>query len=398
MGTDQIFPDNWREVIKGKKVILYNTGVSSLLQNREKHIEKMKWVFEVFQQHPEVVLWWRPHPLELGTIESMVPELAKCYTDMRKQYKDENVGILDESSDLHRAIAISDAYYGDWSSVVHLYRVTKKPILLSNDSVMEYSSEIAYMICDFVIIDDYMWFITSFYTGLFKMNLKSFVIEDIIWIPGERIYEPGMLRFIVEANRDLFLVPDWGSKVIVYNIDANTIRSVGIGMRTMFSKFSAAYLKENYLYLIYTQKNCCLKINIKSLDVQQESIEEIKIQKLEDEKNYIVEKTINNKIYAFFYLENMFQITDIKTKRKTTKKIGIVEDLKKIFFVKHMFDIYEKGVCVVANSFYAGEHKCIYTLPRYIDAVVYEKDENGVNRGIDQCGKKIYEVCKYCNR
>ncbi len=79
METDKIFPDNWKEVIQEKKVIFYNTSIGSLLSGREKHIEKMKWVFDIFQKHPEVVLWWRPHPLELSTVESMVPQLTDQY-------------------------------------------------------------------------------------------------------------------------------------------------------------------------------------------------------------------------------------------------------------------------------------------------------------------------------
>ena len=38
--------------------------------------------------------------------------------------------IYDDSSDLNRAITLSDAYYGDLSSVVHLYLKTGKPIMI----------------------------------------------------------------------------------------------------------------------------------------------------------------------------------------------------------------------------------------------------------------------------
>ena len=34
--------------------------------------------------------------------------------------------------ELDRAIALSDAYYGDPSSVVHLYKQTGKPIMIQN--------------------------------------------------------------------------------------------------------------------------------------------------------------------------------------------------------------------------------------------------------------------------
>ena len=56
METDDIFPANWKEMIRGKKVIFYNTGVTGMLNGREKRIEKMKWVFKFFRKRPEAVL------------------------------------------------------------------------------------------------------------------------------------------------------------------------------------------------------------------------------------------------------------------------------------------------------------------------------------------------------
>lgn len=38
MGAEGIYPENWKEMIRGKKVILYNTGVSGLLHGQEKQI------------------------------------------------------------------------------------------------------------------------------------------------------------------------------------------------------------------------------------------------------------------------------------------------------------------------------------------------------------------------
>lgn len=140
MKVDKIIPNNWKEIVREKKVILYNTGVSGLLHEREKQLQKMEWVFQVFKEHPEVVLWWRPHPLEISTLQSMLPELEKQYMEIRRQYQEENTGILDESADLNRAIAISDAYYGAWSSITHLYEIAGKPLLISNSTIIKKES------------------------------------------------------------------------------------------------------------------------------------------------------------------------------------------------------------------------------------------------------------------
>lgn len=183
MEKDRIFPDNWKEIVRGKKVILYNTGVSGLLHEREKQIEKMKWVFQVFKEYSEVVLWWRPHPLEIGTLQSMLPELEEQYMEVRQRYIEENIGILDESADLNRAIAISDAYYGAWSSVTHLYEIVGKPLLISNSTVITKRTEENQK----MIFEDY------------ELNGDSLFFKG----ESEKYTLPGYVQAVANVNADI---------------------------------------------------------------------------------------------------------------------------------------------------------------------------------------------------
>lgn len=125
-------PEKWRKLVEGKKVILYNTSLSAMLQNSDKVCDKLRYVFDVFRNRDDVVLWWRPHPLMKSTFHSMRPQFEEEYISLEKQYIEEGWGIYDESPDLHRAICWSDAYYGDGSSVVWMYRMTEKPVMLEN--------------------------------------------------------------------------------------------------------------------------------------------------------------------------------------------------------------------------------------------------------------------------
>ena len=70
-----------------------------------------------------------------ATITSLRPELWQSYKDLVDAYRNEGWGIYDDSPELDRAIAISDAYYGDQSSVVWLYKETGKPIMIQNCDV-----------------------------------------------------------------------------------------------------------------------------------------------------------------------------------------------------------------------------------------------------------------------
>ncbi|MCI9008361.1 MAG: hypothetical protein HFI13_09635 [Lachnospiraceae bacterium] len=141
---DLEIPKEWLRIIEKpdgswKKIIFYNTSVTTLLQYSEHYLEKMKDVFRVFYENREdVALLWRPHPLIKATIESMRPELAKEYDRIAAAYQEEGWGIYDDTAKLERAIEICDGYYGDQSSVVELCQEARKLVMVQD---IEYNSE-----------------------------------------------------------------------------------------------------------------------------------------------------------------------------------------------------------------------------------------------------------------
>lgn len=135
-------PDGWRRIIEKpdgtwKKIIFYNTSIGALLQNEEKMLDKMKSVFQTFkEQQDTVALLWRPHPLIQSTIKSMRPLLWAEYEKLVQAYREEGWGIYDDTADMDRAVVLSDAYYGDRSSVVQVYQETGKPVMIQNVEVL----------------------------------------------------------------------------------------------------------------------------------------------------------------------------------------------------------------------------------------------------------------------
>ena len=139
---DLDIPQEWRNVIEKpdggrKKIILYNTGIASLLEHNEKWVNKIENVLKVFKENEkEAVLLWRPHPLIESTMQSMRPEIFQKYTAIKEQYIAEGWGIFDDSADMDRAVVLSDAYYGDGSSVVQVYQQTGKPVMIQNVNIL----------------------------------------------------------------------------------------------------------------------------------------------------------------------------------------------------------------------------------------------------------------------
>ncbi len=136
-------PEEWLRIMtkpdgSRKKVIFYNTSVQALLDNDMEMVKKIKDALKIFKENKdEIALLWRPHPLIKATISSMRPNLWTEYEKILNEYLSEKWGIYDDTPDLDRAILLSDAYYGDWSSVVHLYKETKKPIMIQNPEVLD---------------------------------------------------------------------------------------------------------------------------------------------------------------------------------------------------------------------------------------------------------------------
>lgn len=133
---DLEMPPEWLKIIEKpdgswKKIIFYNISVNALLLYNEALLRKMESVFRVFKENKdEVALLWRPHPLMQATIEAMRPRLWEEYSQIVKKYRQESWGIYDDSADIDRAVILSDAYYGDGSSVVQLCQKRGMPIMI----------------------------------------------------------------------------------------------------------------------------------------------------------------------------------------------------------------------------------------------------------------------------
>ena len=141
-------PCEWEKLIANpdgtrKKIILFNTHMFTWLNNAEQYFKKIRWVFDVFRERGDAVLWWRPHPNTELNFKTQRPELLDEYYAVVDEYRREGFGIYDDTPDLHRAIAWSDAYYGDWSSLVAIYHMTGKPIMIWILSVLPDSANVS---------------------------------------------------------------------------------------------------------------------------------------------------------------------------------------------------------------------------------------------------------------
>lgn len=241
-GRDTVeIPEEWRRIIEKpdgnrKKIVFYNTSVSALLQHSEKMLEKLEYVFRIFRENQdEVALLWRPHPLIRATIESMRPQLWMAYEKMVKAYINEGWGIYDDTADINRAIALSDAYYGDLSSVVQMYEETGKPIMIQDVEVSfpcspEKENDVTKNIISgkkinlrfqgYARLKNKIFFSTTYFNGLFELDLQNFSVKHILTFKGvdaeSRHLHEGK---VVVYNHHLFFFPTSCDIIHVYDVN-----------------------------------------------------------------------------------------------------------------------------------------------------------------------------------
>lgn len=121
-------PEEWDIDMTGRKKLLLNTTIADFLESGEKLMAKLHRFFEKVAAMDEVVIIWRPHPLLEGTVKAMRPQFIEKYQQLIDYFNENQVGVLDRTADVSRAVAATDAYVGSYySSIIGLFEVCNKP-------------------------------------------------------------------------------------------------------------------------------------------------------------------------------------------------------------------------------------------------------------------------------
>lgn len=119
-----------------KKVILYCNSIPTMLENSSKLVYKIKNSFEIFKENSaNIDLIWRPHPMILEVVDQLRPEISNSFRELIDYFNNEGIGTIDTNPDPTSSIALADAYYGDPGSVMELFKLTGKPIMIENPDI-----------------------------------------------------------------------------------------------------------------------------------------------------------------------------------------------------------------------------------------------------------------------
>lgn len=275
---DNRLPKEWKEKIYGlngkrKRVVFYNTSLADLL-NCDNMLDKIEDTLQFFEKQEDVVLWWRPHPLYEETLESILPMLVERYHAIIKKYKDNKIGIFDTGMDLDWAIAETDAYYGDGSSVSILFKYANKPVMYQDAKIKNCSKRnksIPMWPCAYYTDDNAIWFIHGRMNMLFKLDLNTLQYELIGSVPEEKLFQAFLYTGIVKYKQRIILVPGFAKNLAIYDVAEKKFKKIKI---TTKEKDISSYLFEeaevwkNWLICYPYNASFLLKINLDSLEMK----------------------------------------------------------------------------------------------------------------------------------
>ena len=118
---------------ENRKELLYYISPGRLYEESEKMPEKIRRTLDIFRANREK-LWirWYEDPQMLERLSEDLPELAKQYECLQKEFEEEALGFVDRSGNAPRAAYASDAFYGDEGYVTHLAIRLHKMCMIEN--------------------------------------------------------------------------------------------------------------------------------------------------------------------------------------------------------------------------------------------------------------------------
>ena len=141
---EEDYPEEWKEKLGDKKVILLNTHLSYFQQGyfyayhdgakdridyaKQRCLQIMCNILRVHAD--EVALIWRPHPLMMDMLRTKMPQCVPFVEKMWKRIENAPNAVIDTTGDYRLAFSRSDAMISSYSSLVSEYMITGKPILM----------------------------------------------------------------------------------------------------------------------------------------------------------------------------------------------------------------------------------------------------------------------------
>ncbi len=314
-------PVEWKEKIRDRKVYFYNTSIGGMLGNTDVFLEKMQYVFDIFQKREDVCLLWRPHPLMESTFDSMRKGYKEQYLALKKRFVEEDIGILDETPDIETTIALCDVYIGDSAtSVTSLFGVVGKPLFILNNYINtlpekdDWRGERIALQFDGNGDDRYqitrnnqLWFSeNNDYHYKFYMDLETGYSEG------------GYYMRAIEMKDKIYVVPGSAQNLLI--IKDKKIRKIELIKKvTQPGAFRGYYYNEKYLFLCPSEYPFLVRFDLETEEILYiKGIKQFYVKNVAGEWRYGGISLYENELIFASPAENQFLFMDMDTLKTRT--------------------------------------------------------------------------------
>ena len=242
-------PADWQRITHKKKIFLYNTSINATLQHPEKVCVKLRELFQQYREDEEWAFWWRPHPLLKATLKSMLPTIYDEYCQLEEMYRRERWGVYDDTSNLQRAIAYGDIYYGDHSSVIPLFLATGKPVVLQDFDYINHPGKIPAWTSAIASDGENLWFVEGNLNVLMRYTPRTKKFICMGKLPGEKLMQEDAYLGIAYAVGKIFLLPYTGDNFLVYHIQEKRFSKIPYPDQADYARrLYHAFVFEHWIY------------------------------------------------------------------------------------------------------------------------------------------------------
>lgn len=264
-------PSEWRRKHLGKKVYFYNTSISGLLGNTSLFLDKMEYVFKIFDKQNNVLLLWRPHPLLEDTLKAMRVEFYDRYCRIKQDFLTKDIGILDETPDISTSVAYSDVFIGDGAtSITSLFEASGKEVFILNNAILREPLE--------QDINDYLFqvpfepyqngYIITPGNLLFKCDLRLSNSMDYHYVRRLSDYLAPLYNKCFEFEDKIFFTPVWAEVILVYNLNGDINRIELNKCDGCTHAFFTSHFIDHYIILVPDEYPYFVRLDLITNDIE----------------------------------------------------------------------------------------------------------------------------------
>ncbi len=270
-----LMPPEWKNIFANRKVVLYNLSLNALLTYNVALLKKVRYILECFAERKgEIAILFRPHPLFKSTILTLEnkTELLTAYEDIEQFFQEQNLGVIDYSADIDRAIVCSDAYIGDsGTSILQMFGVLGKPIfaadltiLLQEKTMAEkclvYASN-AFNANNFFAQDGKLYFVAEELNVFCEMDIFTGRVTPLLQLT-EKVLNFNLYSQVLAVDNKLIFIPMGAPHICQY--DGATGQFIYTALRKPIEgfNFKKAIKYGRYLYLIPYRYNAIVQYDI----------------------------------------------------------------------------------------------------------------------------------------